>query len=244
MKSGLLNFYKPPHKSSAGAISWLKRLLPRKTKIGHAGTLDPFATGVLVVLIGKATKYSEKMMSLPKQYIANIKLGASTLTDDLESEEIISPVQQVPGMDEIIRVVNVHQGNILQKPPIFSALKVGGMRACDRVRMGETIDLPPRSVHIYGIEIIDYQWPELKIRVDCGRGTYIRALARDIGNQLGVGGYLTALSRTRIGDFSIENAVKIDELTIENIDQFMLPIPDYFQASQPSPAQPQPDPQP
>ena len=216
--NGVLVLDKPAGISSARAVSRVKRLLPRGTKIGHAGTLDPFATGVLLLLIGRATKSCERLMDQPKTYEATIKLGATTETDDPESPEIVTPQPgQSPGLQQVQEALAQFVGAIEQRPPKFSALKIDGRRACDRVRDGEVIELKPRMVKVYAIELLEFQYPFAKVRIDCGRGTYIRAIARDLGEALGTGGYLTELRRTQIGSFSIDLAVTPEQLSSENV---------------------------
>ena len=196
MLNGLLILDKPAGITSAAAVNRVKQLLPRGTKIGHAGTLDPFATGVLILLIGKATKQCESLMNQPKQYEATIKLGASTPTDDPESPEEVSHNVSAIDRAQVEAILPRFTGAIAQVPPLYSALKIKGKRACDRIRAGQQLQLQPRMVHIYRIEILRYEWPELDLRIDCGRGTYIRALARDIGQALGVGAH--PLDETRV----------------------------------------------
>src|SRR5690242_6769381 len=148
---GILNVDKPAGVSSARVVNGVKRLLPRGTKIGHAGTLDPFATGVLLLLVGKATKLCERLMDEPKQYEATVKLGATTATDDLESDEIPWPGGATPATIEAVRsAIAPLVGEVVQRPPAFSALKVGGQRAYDLAREGKTVDLQPRTVRVYG----------------------------------------------------------------------------------------------
>jgi len=208
--SGIVAIDKPAGLTSAAAIARVKRLLPRKTKVGHAGTLDPFATGVLVVLIGKATKQCEAMMGQPKEYEATVRLGATTETDDLTAPARPLEVAAPPTIDAVRSALQQQVGQILQMPPTYSALKLGGQRACDRVRAGEIVTLQPRPVRIDAIELLDYTWPDVHIRVACGRGTYIRSIARDLGAALSVGGYLTQLRRTRVGEFTTANSIAID----------------------------------
>lgn len=208
---------KPAGISSAAAVSRVKRLLPRgpagqRLRVGHAGTLDPFATGVLLVLIGKATKRCETLMSSPKEYEATIKFGATTETDDIASPERPVDHARPPTIDALRAALLPLAGEVLQMPPVYSALKIGGQRACDRARAGETVTLQPRKIRIDSITLLDYAWPLARIHVACGRGTYVRAIARDIGAALGVGGYLTRLRRTRVGDFTIDNSVTIEAL--------------------------------
>jgi tRNA pseudouridine55 synthase len=224
---GIVILDKPAGISSAQAAGRVKRLLPRGTKIGHAGTLDPFATGVLLLLIGRATKLCESLMDQPKQYQAVIKLGATTATDDPESPQVPWPTLKSPPPDdlEIESILLRFDGQILQTPPTFSALKVDGKRAYKLARSGTPPVMTPRPVMIYGIEKLDYTWPLLKLRIDCGRGTYIRALARDIGAALDVGGHLTELRRTRIGKFKVESAVTLESLSPASLQKHLFPLP-------------------
>lgn len=206
---------KPAGLTSAAAVAIVKRKLPRGTKLGHAGTLDPFATGLLILMAGKATKRCESLMGQPKTYEATIKFGATTETDDPESPE--TPWAGASSVDraDVDRVLPEFIGEVTQIPPMYSALKIQGKRACDRVRAGQTVELKPRMVRVYGIEMLDYQWPLLRVRIECGRGTYIRSIARDIGQRLNVGGYLTQLRRTHIGEFDVANAVSPDAFRFE-----------------------------
>lgn len=222
--SGILPLDKPAGLTSAAALNRIKRLIPRGVKVGHAGTLDPFATGTLLVLIGKATKLCESLMDQSKQYLATVRLGASTETDDLESPEIPVANAAAPLRDAIEALLPKFIGMIQQVPPRYSALKIDGRRACDRVRAGQEIRLEPRPVKVYGIELVDYAWPNLVLKIDCGRGTYIRSLARDIGAELGVGGYLVSLRRTRVGELGDPNLVAMDGLDSECILRSLRPI--------------------
>jgi len=233
---GIINLDKPAGISSARAVARVKRLLPRGTKIGHAGTLDPFATGVLLLLVGKATKACERLMSEPKRYEATIKLGATTATLDPESPEEPCgrgtgdpPVLEASSHGQVARatleaVLPQFVGEIQQRPPAFSAMKVDGRRAYKIARAGETVELEPRLVRVYGIELLDYDWPSLGVRIDCGRGTYVRAIARDVGEALGVGGYLTALRRTRVGPFDAAGAVTIERLETDGVAAHLHPL--------------------
>jgi tRNA pseudouridine55 synthase len=235
---GIINLDKPAVISSASAVARVKRLLPRGTKIGHAGTLDPFATGVLLLLVGKATKQCERLMGEAKRYEATIKLGATTATLDPESPEepfsggtglqpMLDGSEQLHGLKTPAPVDEALQrfvGQIQQRPPAFSAMKVGGQRAYKLARSGKTVQLQPRTVHVYGIELVDYAWPFLRLRVECGRGTYVRSLARDIGETLGVGGYLTQLRRTRIGPFELSSAVTLEQLYADGVERHLHPI--------------------
>jgi tRNA pseudouridine55 synthase len=223
MRDGVIILDKPAGLSSRAAVTRVKRLMPRGTKVGHAGTLDPFATGVLVVLVERATRKCEKLMNFPKRYEATVKLGATTVTDDPESPEQILHSGAPPQFDQIGQTVRSFIGPIQQRPPVYSAIKIAGKRACDRVREGQLdLVLKPRTVQVYSIDILSYEWPLLRLRIDCGRGTYIRALARDLGKALNVGGYLTELRRTRVGEYTIERAVRLVDLNPENLESHII----------------------
>jgi tRNA pseudouridine55 synthase len=231
--TGIINLDKPAGLSSARAVARVKRLLPRGTKIGHAGTLDPFATGVLLLLVGKATKQCERLMGEAKQYDATIKLGATTATLDPESPEepietsstgfqpVHSGSEEAHGLKTRATIEATLQqfvGEIQQRPPAFSAMKIGGQRAYKLARGGHDVQLEARTVRVYGIELLDYAWPLVRVRIDCGRGTYIRSIARDLGEALGVGGYLTQLRRTRIGPFDASDSVTIERLETDGVE--------------------------
>ena len=224
--TGILNLDKPSRLSSAAALNRLKRIFPRGTKIGHAGTLDPFATGVLVVLIGRATKLCEHFMSLAKQYDAMIALGATTDTLDPESAEIPGPIIAPPDRAVIEAILPRFVGLIDQMPPVFSALKINGRRACDRTRDGQTVELQARKVQVNGIQILDYEFPRLRVLIDCGRGTYVRSMARDIAAALGTVGYLTALRRTAVGPCQIDQSTPLDTLLTNGPERYLLPPPE------------------
>ena len=222
---GVINLDKPAGLSSARLVDAVKRLLPRGTKVGHAGTLDPFATGVLLLLVGKATKACERLMDASKQYEATVKLGATTPTDDPESPEVPAPPHEPPTAAAVSSAVLHFVGDLLQRPPAFSAMKVQGRRAYDLARGGNLVELEPRRVRVYGIDVLQYEWPFAKLRIDCGRGTYVRAIARDLGAALGTGAYLTALRRTRVGSLGVEDAVTIERLKGDGVERFLRPVP-------------------
>jgi tRNA pseudouridine55 synthase len=221
--NGVINLDKPPGASSARLVDRVKRLLPRGTKIGHAGTLDPFATGVLLLLVGKATKSCETLMGERKGYEAVVKLGARTATDDPEAPEEPVDVPVIPTEEQVREALARQVGAIQQRPPAFSAMKVGGQRAYKLARQGGQVEIKPRAVMIYTIELLAYAWPTARIRVECGRGTYIRAIARDLGDALGTGGYLTELRRTFVGRFPAEEAVTLETLQAEGVERHLHP---------------------
>jgi tRNA pseudouridine55 synthase len=220
---GLLIVDKPEGITSAGAVGRVKHALAEPTKVGHAGTLDPFASGVLLVMIGKATRYCERLMDKPKQYICTIKLGYNTATDDSESPEQPVDVREVS--EKAVReALCAFVGQIRQRPPAFSALKVGGKRSYQIARAGQPVLLEPRIITIYSMELKDYSWPFLELSVTCGRGTYIRALARDIGFTLGTGAYCKKLRRLAIGKYCTESGISPEGLTDSQIRAHLIPL--------------------
>lgn len=222
--NGFLILDKPLGLSSAAMLNRVKRLLPRGTKIGHAGTLDPLATGVLVAMVGKATKQCEAVMGQPKQYDATIRLGATSATDDAEGPITVTQDAQPQDRTAIEAVLAGFVGSIQQLPPAFSAIKIGGRRACDRIRDGQAVELTPRTIRIDAMVVLDYAWPDLTIRIDCGRGTYVRSIARDLGAALGVGGYLSGLRRTLVGDFDHLRAATLETLMRDGVAPYLIPL--------------------
>ena len=214
---------KPYRMSSFGALAHIryvvsKRLHVKRVKMGHAGTLDPLATGVLILCTGKATKRIEELQLQSKEYTATLQLGATTPSYDMEH-----PVDQTYPTAHITRELILQTlpqfvGNIMQQPPLFSACMVAGDRAYELARKGMDVQLAAKPVRIDELELTDFnpETMQMSIRVACGKGTYIRSLARDIGAALGSGAYLTALCRTRVGDVRIE-----DCLTFENFPQWL-----------------------
>ena len=219
MPDGILILDKPAGISSAFAVKRIKRMLPRGTKVGHAGTLDPFATGVLLILIGKATKRCEELMGQPKRYLATIKLGATTQTLDPTAPEIPGPCPPAPANEQIAAVLSRFVGTIQQVPPAYSALKIGGRPAYKLARAGKPAELKARAVVIYSIELLRYGYPALELDIRCGRGTYIRSLARDIAAELGTVGYLQQLRRTAVGEHTIDRAVSLASLDAQALAQ-------------------------
>ena len=188
---------------------------PKRIRVGHAGTLDPFATGLLIVLVGDATKEQDRFMKLDKEYEATLKLGYVSTTGDPEGVINQTPITnyRLPNLEEIKKILKKFTGEIEQTPPIYSAIKIDGQRAYKLARRGQKVEMKPRKVTIYGLEIIKYDYPSLELRVGCSSGTYIRTLAEDIGKALDSGAYLTDLRRTKIGKYSIDNAISIGKLS-------------------------------
>lgn len=220
--NGVIPLDKPAGITSAQALNQVKRLLPRGTKLGHAGTLDRFATGLLLLLVGRATRLCESLMDKTKTYEATIRLGATTATDDPESPEQPFHGAARPSRAEVEKVLERSVGELLQSPPVYSAVKMSGKRASDRARAGESVAPEPRLVRIDSIELLSHQFPDLCVRVVCGRGTYIRALARDVGTALGCGGHLRALRRTRCGEFDVSDAPSLEVLSRGGIERFVV----------------------
>lgn len=203
---------KPREWTSADVCRRL-RSLSGGAKVGHAGTLDPLATGVLVVCFGRATKLVERIMGLEKVYRALVDLSAFSTTDDEEGERRPVEVERRPGEAEIASVLSERfLGEIEQRPPMFSASMVDGRRAYKRARAGEEFRPAVKRIRIDSIDVLSYEWPTLELRIECGRGTYIRSIARDLGEALGTGGMLTGLVRERVGPFTLDNAVSVDRV--------------------------------
>ena len=213
---GIVAINKPKGPTSHDIIDQVRRLTGEK-RVGHAGTLDPLASGVLVVAIGREfTKQIDSLMKKEKEYVSLIKLGETSSTDDEEGEKRIfnnvgtdRNLSPHPDESSVKNVLLKFIGEIMQTPPVYSAIKLKGKKAYELARAGKVVEMKPRTVWIKSIELLKYEWPFLEIRVTCGPGVYIRALARDIGEKLGVGGYMAGLERTRVGEFKIENAIKL-----------------------------------
>jgi len=201
---------KPADISSFGVVAKIRARLKnefgKKVKVGHTGTLDPFATGLLILLSGKMTKKSGDFLKLDKIYEATLKLGFVSTTGDPEGEIRQETTTVNPSRETIEKTLSSFIGVIDQTPPKFSAIKINGERAYKLARKNQDFKIPSRKVEIYAIELLDYDYPELKIRTHVSSGTYIRTLAEDIGKKLGTGAYLTALRRLKIGDFDIKDA--------------------------------------
>jgi tRNA pseudouridine55 synthase len=208
---GILVLDKPSGMTSREAVNRAQGWFPRGTRIGHTGTLDPLATGVLVLCLGVATRLAEYVQCMPKTYRAGIRLGARSDTDDADGAIIPLAVERPPARAAVELALSFFIGEIAQAPPAYSAALVGGRRAYALARSGAEVNLAPRRVHIDRIDVLNYEWPNLEVEVECGKGTYIRSLARDLGEQLGCGGYITALRRTRVGPFDAADALRLDE---------------------------------
>jgi len=211
LSSGFLLIDKPRGITSHDAVDHVRRTLGIR-QVGHAGTLDPMATGLLIVGVGAATKKLGNLLGLPKTYEAEITLGATSTTDDAEGTIAKRSEGSPPTRDEVERALRSCIGTMEQLPPAYSAIKVRGVPAHRRMRRGESVTLRSRLITIHTADLLSYDYPVLRIRCDVSSGTYIRALARDIGEKLGCGGYLSALRRTAIGPFLLQDAVSLSAL--------------------------------
>lgn len=231
---GFLNIYKPKGLTSHDVVARLRKITKIR-QIGHTGTLDPFATGVLPICIGKATRLIEYLDD-DKEYLATVQFGKNTTTYDLEGE-ITETFDKKVTEDEIKTALKDFEGEISQIPPIYSAIKVNGKKLYDYARQGQDVEIKPRKVTISKIELKDFDnaSQSAKIIVACSKGTYIRSIAYDLGAKLECGGYLTALERTKAGKFQVNTAIKLDDLTevsqvVENLinplDMLSIPIHD------------------
>jgi tRNA pseudouridine55 synthase len=226
MRAGVLNVDKPAGATSFSVVAHLRKVSHAK-RVGHAGTLDPLATGVLPILFETATRLSEFALRLPKTYEADVHLGFRTATDDAEGElEAVAPAGGVTEAD-VRTALGRFVGRIKQEPPAFSAVKVDGQRSYKRARHGDLTRPAARLVEIHAADLLDFQpgeRPVARIRVTCGSGTYLRSLARDLGETLGVGGYLGQLTRTAYGGLRVESAVPLAELTdLDAVQRHLLP---------------------
>jgi tRNA pseudouridine55 synthase len=219
---GLLNVNKPRSTTSRRVVDRVARLV-KPAKVGHAGTLDPLASGVLVLGIGQATRLVEYVQEMPKQYRATFLLGRSSTTEDIEGEVTEVPGAAPPSREQLERAAVELTGEIEQRPPAYSALRVAGRRAYALARAGQQVDLVPRRVRIDRLRIEHYAYPELVLDVECGGGTYIRSLGRDLAQRAGTAAVMSALARTAIGGFTLADAIDVDALTAENLTQFLLP---------------------
>lgn len=212
---GFLNIYKPVGMTSHDVVSVLRRVTKIK-QIGHTGTLDPFAEGVLPICIGKATRLIEYLQD-DKEYLATVQFGAATNTFDLDGEKVFTSDKKV-SLDDIKEGLKSFEGEILQLPPIFSAIKVKGKKLYEYARKGEEVEIQPRKVVIENVELknFDEELQQAQILLKCSKGTYIRSIANDLGKNLGCGGYLIKLIRTQAGKFRVENSVQLDGIDVES----------------------------
>ena len=208
---GVIVIDKPRGPTSMSMVNLVRRKC-KKMKTGHAGTLDPLATGVLVLGVGKMTKKLGQMMDTPKRYTTVIDLSATTAGHDSESPREEVEVHSPPTFAEVETAVATFMGDIMQAPPIFSAVKVDGHRAYAVARKGKEVKLEPRKVTVHNIHVVTFAWPLVTIDIACAKGFYVRSLARDLGKQLGTGGYCIEIRRTEVGRFTLEIAKQLENL--------------------------------
>lgn len=223
---GVLLVDKPADHTSHDVIARLRGKLKMK-RIGHAGTLDPMATGVLVVLVGKATKVSQYLMSLDKEYVGTISLGKVTTTQDAEGEML--ETRPVPPLTEaeVVATMKTFIGDQYQTPPMFSAIKIDGVPLYKKARQGEEVEREPRFIRIASFDLTRFASPDIDFVVRCSKGTYVRTLAHDLGQKMGCGAHLSKLRRTATGKFTISQCLTMDEieaLTLPEIEKRLLPV--------------------
>lgn len=217
---GILLIDKPTNMTSFGVVARVRRRLSeeagKKVKVGHTGTLDPFATGLMIIVVGKGCKEAGRFSKLDKTYEATIKLGQTSTTGDPEGE-LTNINEYVPTEHEVKDACHEFTGLIEQTPPIYSAIKINGQRAYDLARKGELPDIPVRQVTIHELNVVSYAYPHLRIEVSVSSGTYIRSLAQDIGEYLKTGAYVEELRRIQTDEFSVNEAIAIEEVDSSKI---------------------------
>lgn len=217
MNDGMILIDKPADMTSFGVVARVRRVMSeqvgKKVKVGHTGTLDPFATGLMILVLGKECRNAGYYTKLDKVYEATFRIGQVSTTGDPEGE--IKDVNNIrPKRSEIEAALKKFTGTIAQRPPIFSAIKIGGRRAYSLARNGEVVEMPLREVSVYSLELLSYDYPEVRVRAHVGSGTYIRSLAVDIGETLGTGAYCSVLRRTSIDKWKVEMATQLADLGI------------------------------
>ncbi len=220
---GILNLRKPSGPTSRDCVNSIQKLM-RPEKVGHAGTLDPLASGVLLILVGQAVRLTDAVHTLPKQYIGTFQLGVTSESTDCETPLI--PVDSAPILDQtaIEKQLPSFIGNIEQSPPKYSAVWIGGKRAHELARAGKEFDMPSRQVLIESLEVTSFEYPFFELKMTCGTGTYVRSLGRDIARKLGSDAVMTKLVRTAIGPFALESSCLLEELTSrESIEAHLAP---------------------
>lgn len=221
--NGIILIDKPTGMSSFGVVARVRWLLSqkagKKVKVGHTGTLDPFATGLMIIVVGEYCKRAGEFSKLDKRYEATLRLGQTSTTGDPEGD-ILPQSDRKPSEDELRAALEPFRGEISQTPPSFSAIKIDGVRAYKLARQGKVVEMPTRNVTVHEIELLSYEYPDVRIATHVSSGTYIRTLAEDIGKKLEVGAYLTALRRTTVGKYDIKDAVALQN--VESADDLTL----------------------
>ncbi len=225
---GLLIVNKPKEYTSHDVVNVIRKQLNIK-KVGHTGTLDPNATGVLPILIGKATKISKYLIEHNKTYIATVKLGEKTDTGDSEGQVVeTKKIPESLKQEDVNKVLQSFLGKQKQLPPMYSAIKVNGKKLYEYAREGKELEIKPRDIEIYKIELLEYKNSKIKFEVECSKGTYIRTLCEDIAEKIETVGYMEELQRTKVNNFQIENSILLDNITIENAEQNIIKIEEVF----------------
>jgi len=220
--SGFLVIDKPKGITSAEVVRRLKKVL-KVRKIGHTGTLDPLATGILIVAVGKATRFSEYLLKKDKCYVVKGTFGLKSDTYDIDGKVEKVECKEVD-KDSLLKTLENFKGEIEQVPPPFSAIRVNGKRAYDLARKGEKVELKPRKVRIYSLELLDFNYPEFTLKVCCSSGTYIRSLINDIGKSLSCSAIVSELRRVKVGKVDEKVAIPLSKITKENVKEFLIPI--------------------
>ena len=220
---GLLIIDKPGGMTSHDVVNRIRQVTKTR-RVGHAGTLDPLATGVLLVCVGRATRLVEYLVGQTKSYITTVQLGQATNTYDIDGEVVAERPFAHITLAHINQALEQFRGTISQKPPIYSAIKKDGQPLYKLARRGEAVDVPLREVTIYNLSLLSVKLPKVELAISCSSGTYIRSLAHDLGAALGCGGHVTALRRTAVGEFTVDQAIELNSLTRDNVEDYLQPM--------------------
>lgn len=210
---GWINVYKPVGPTSFDLVKQVRRLLPRKTKVGHGGTLDPLAHGILPIAVGEATKTVDYLMDEKKEYIFDVTWGQQRTTDDLEGEVLNESIKR-PSREELEKILPQFVGPLAQMPPLYSAKKIDGKRACDLAREGKDVTLSPSNITVFDLEILEHTPNQTKFKAICSKGTYIRSLARDMGQTLDCYGFASSILRSQVGGMHLDKALTLEKLAV------------------------------
>lgn len=223
--NGILNILKPPGMTSHDVVSFVRRSLKTR-KVGHTGTLDPGAAGVLPICIGKGTKIVEYLVDQSKEYICEVTFGNETDTYDKYGDFLYEENKDYSHItyESVLEKLKLFNGKITQTPPTYSAIRINGQRAYDLARSGVEFEVPKREVTIYNVELLSFSPPKITLKINCSKGTYIRSICKDLGDYLGCPAYMSFLLRTKTGPFSIDDATVLEDITLENIDSILYPI--------------------
>lgn len=229
--NGIIIINKPENWTSHDIVNKIRKELNIK-KVGHTGTLDPLATGVLPILLGEGTKLSKYLINHDKEYIATIKLGEKTNTGDITGKVLEKTRIQEKPIEQITNVLKTFEGKQEQVPPMYSAIKTNGKKLYEYARKGQVVEVKPRLIEIYELELLNYDTQTIKIRVKCSKGTYIRSLCEDIAKKMGTIGTMQALQRTQVGEFKIENTIGIEEILNNELENKIITIEDFFKGKE------------